>query len=194
MTKFFDPPLTSILRLTSSAACPGPVRLWAHGCLRTDRARFANAEALSTFSGIAPVTRSSGKSLTHRLRYACAKFLRQSFHEFAAASIPHSAWAKAFYDSQRARNKGHHTTVRALAYKWIRILYWTQEELARNLRQMGWPRLSGRNAHRVESASSSRSKPATRAVFARRASCPHGNAAFRAESGVLTLPRIFFIA
>ena len=89
----------------------------------TDRARFVNAEAVSTFSGIAPVTKSSGKSLTHRLRYACAKFLRQSFHEFAAASIPHCACAKAFYDSQRARNKGHHTAVRALAYKWIRILY-----------------------------------------------------------------------
>ena len=89
----------------------------------SDRARFANAEALSTFSGIAPVTKSSGKSLSHHLRYACAKFLRQSFHEFAAASIPHCAWAKAFYESQRARNKGHHTAVRALAYKWIRILY-----------------------------------------------------------------------
>ena len=89
----------------------------------SDRARFANAEAVSSFSGIAPVTKSSGKSLSHHLRYACAKFLRQSFHEFAAASIPHCAWAKAFYDSQRARNKGHHTAVRALAYKWIRILY-----------------------------------------------------------------------
>ena len=106
----------------------------------SDRTRFANAEAVSTFSGIAPVvtdglyavavargiapvTRSSGKSLSHHLRYACAKFLRQSFHEFAGASIPHSAWAKAFYESQRARNKGHHTALRALAYKWIRILY-----------------------------------------------------------------------
>ena len=89
----------------------------------SDRTRFVNAEAVSTFSGIAPVTKSSGKSFTHRLRYACAKFLRQSFHEFAAASIPHCAWAKAFYDSQRARNKGHHTAVRALAYKWTRILY-----------------------------------------------------------------------
>jgi hypothetical protein len=57
------------------------------------------------------------------LRYACAKFPRQSFHEFAGASIPHSAWAKALYESQRARNKGHHTALRALAYKWIRILY-----------------------------------------------------------------------
>jgi transposase len=89
----------------------------------SDRARFANAETVSSFSGIAPVTRSSGKSLTHHLRYACAKFLRQSFHEFAAASIPHCAWAKAFRNCQRARNKGHHTAVRALAYKWIRILY-----------------------------------------------------------------------
>ena len=52
-------------------------------------------------------------------------------------------------------------------------------------------RLSGRNARRVESASSSRSKPATRAVFARRPSCPHGNAAFRAESGGFDLAADF---
>ena len=38
------------------------------------RARFVNAEAVSTFSGIAPVTSSSSKSLTHRLRYLdCAR-------------------------------------------------------------------------------------------------------------------------
>ena len=46
-------------------------------------------------------------------------------------------------------------------------LRWKQEELAKNLRQMGWP-IIWKNARRVES-SSSRSKPATRAVLAQRA-------------------------
>ena len=31
-TKFFYPPLTSILTLNSSAACPGLARRWPHGC------------------------------------------------------------------------------------------------------------------------------------------------------------------
>jgi hypothetical protein len=92
--------------------------------LISDFTAFFHEELVaSIFEHNRRVTKSSGKSFTHRLRYACAKFLRQSFHEFAAASIPHCAWAKAFYNSQRARNKGHHTAVRALAYKWIRILY-----------------------------------------------------------------------
>jgi hypothetical protein len=69
-------------------------------------------------------------------------------------------------------------------------LCWTQEELAKNLWQMGW-QIIWKNARRVESASSSRSKPATRAVFARRPFCPHGNAAFRAESGGFDLAADF---
>ena len=32
-------------------------------------------------------------------------------------------WAKAFYGQQRARGKKHQAAVRALAYKWIRILF-----------------------------------------------------------------------
>jgi hypothetical protein len=35
----------------------------------------------------------------------------------------HCAWAKAFYDEQRRRNKRHHTAVRALAFKWVGILF-----------------------------------------------------------------------
>ena len=41
MTKFFDPPLTSILTLSSSAACPGRARRWPHGCLPHSEATAA---------------------------------------------------------------------------------------------------------------------------------------------------------
>ena len=34
-----------------------------------------------------------------------------------------SAWAKAYYQQQRERGKGHQAAVRALAFKWIRVLY-----------------------------------------------------------------------
>ena len=49
--------------------------------------------------------------------------MRQSFHEFAGCSIRLCPWAKEFYEQQRARNKKHHTAVRALAFKWMRILF-----------------------------------------------------------------------
>jgi hypothetical protein len=63
-----------------------------------------------------------------RCALACPKFLRQSFHEFAAASIRVCPWAKACYEAQRARGKGYHAAVRAVAFKWIRILFacWKQ--------------------------------------------------------------------
>jgi hypothetical protein len=34
-----------------------------------------------------------------------------------------SGWARAHYDLQIGRGKGHHAAVRALAGKWIRVLF-----------------------------------------------------------------------
>ncbi len=88
-----------------------------------DRGRFAAASEVQQLSGIAPVTQRSGNSRLVHHRWACPKFVRQSFHEFAGQSIRWSAWARAFYDQQRQRGKGHHVAVRSLAYRWIRIIY-----------------------------------------------------------------------
>jgi transposase len=89
----------------------------------SQRERYQNAAEVQTLSGIAPVTESSGKSSWVHFRFACSKFLRQSFHEFAAHSIPQSPWAHAYYELQRRRGKKHHAAVRALAFKWIRVIY-----------------------------------------------------------------------
>jgi transposase len=89
----------------------------------TNRERFESAFQMQCVSGIAPVTQSSGKQRWVHWRWACPKFLRQTFHEMALHSIGFSEWARAYYDEQRARGKSHHAAVRALAYKWIRILY-----------------------------------------------------------------------
>ena len=89
----------------------------------SERERFAQPENLQCFSGVAPVTKQSGgKCYIHR-RYCCPKFLRQSFHEYAKESILHSRWAAAYYGQQRNKGCGHHTAVRALAYKWQRIIW-----------------------------------------------------------------------
>ena len=89
----------------------------------TLREHFQSAAEVQCRSGIAPVTERSGQSEWVHARWACSHFLRQTFHEFAAHSIQKSAWAKAFYDRQKEKNKGHHTAVRALAFRWIRIIY-----------------------------------------------------------------------
>ena len=89
----------------------------------SQRERYENAAEVQTFSGIAPVTESSGKSSWVHFRFSCSKFQRQSFHEFAAHSILQSQWARAYYELQRRRGKKHHAAVRALAFKWIRIIY-----------------------------------------------------------------------
>lgn len=88
-----------------------------------DRQRLDSANEMQNLSGIAPVTRRSGRTMSVLRRWACNKFLRQTFHEFAQHSLPQSAWAKAYYQMQRERGKKHHAAVRALAFKWIRILF-----------------------------------------------------------------------
>jgi transposase len=98
----------------------GPRLLSAFG---SNRDRFQCAAEVQNLSGIAPVTERSGKSCRVHWRLACPKFLRQSFHEFAAQSILFSQWARAFYNQLRARGVSHHAAVRTLAFKWIRILF-----------------------------------------------------------------------
>ena len=87
------------------------------------RDRYHDAAQLQQYSGIAPVTERSGKSSWVHWRYAAPTFLRQTFIEWAAQTIPHSFWARAFYEQQRAKGCSHQTALRALAFKWIRILF-----------------------------------------------------------------------
>ncbi|HXG95380.1 MAG TPA: transposase [Blastocatellia bacterium] len=89
----------------------------------SNREKFSSADEVACLSGIAPVIERSGKSSWVRWRYFCPKFLRQTFHEYAGESIRHSFWAKAYYESQRAKGKSHSEAVRALACKWIRIIW-----------------------------------------------------------------------
>lgn len=89
----------------------------------TDRGRHPEPKDMQTYAGIAPVIERSGKQCWTHWRWNCPKFLRQTFHEFAKSSIPYSAWAKAYYELQKKRGKGHNAAVRSLAFKWIRVLH-----------------------------------------------------------------------
>ena len=89
----------------------------------TLRDRYRSAEEIQRCSGIAPLIERSGRQYWVHWRWGCSKFLRQTFHEWASHSIALSDWAREYYQAQRAQNKGHHAAVRALAFKWIRILF-----------------------------------------------------------------------
>jgi transposase len=111
-------------RLFSELPGAGPVfasRLLA--AFGEQRERFADAAAVQKCVGVAPVTERSGNKHWVHWRWACPTFLRQTFVEWAASSISHSFWARAFYDSHKAKGSSHNASIRALAFKWIRILF-----------------------------------------------------------------------
>jgi transposase len=87
------------------------------------RERFRSADELQKYAGIAPVTERSGKKSWVHWRLQCPKFLRQTFVEWAAQTINRSFWAGAYYRQQRAKGSSHQVALRALSFKWIRILY-----------------------------------------------------------------------
>src|SRR5450432_1195577 len=90
----------------------------------SERSRYQSAAALQQYSGIAPVTERSGKNQhwVHR-RWSRPHFVHQSFFEYASQSVLHCAWAKLFVQEQIAKGKKHPTAVRALAFKWQRIMF-----------------------------------------------------------------------
>jgi len=91
--------------------------------LGSQRQRFSNHQALQHSSGIAPVTKQSGNKRHVHRRYLCSKFERQGWHEYAKESILWCRWAAAYYWQQREKASPHHTAVRALAYKWQRVIF-----------------------------------------------------------------------
>jgi transposase len=135
------------------ASLPGAGEVYAARLLAamgTDRERWASADEVARYAGVAPVVERSGQSCWVRWRYFCPKFLRQSFHEFAGESIRHSFWARAYYEQQRERGKDHQAAARALAYKWVRVIFrcwqtrapYDEVKYLESLRRKGSPLLS----------------------------------------------------
>ena len=123
-----------------AAAALAPRLLVAFG---EDRERYVNAGEMQRYSGISPVTERSGNKCWVHWRYRCPTFLRQTFVEWAGQTVARSTWAEAFYRQQRAKGAGHRTAIRALAYKWIRIMYrcWkdrTEYDEAKYLKALAW--------------------------------------------------------
>ena len=91
------------------------------------RGRYPNEDALAAAAGVSPSTRAFGRARTVMFRRGCNRRLRQALVDFADGSRQSSAWAKAVYDSARARGARHAHAVRVLARAWIRVIWrcWT---------------------------------------------------------------------
>ena len=78
--------------------------------------QFTSPNALACYGGKAPVTRRSGRSeFTVARRLAHNGHLADAVQLWAFCSLTRSGWAREFYDSQIAKNKSHHSALRALA-------------------------------------------------------------------------------
>jgi hypothetical protein len=106
--------------LPGTGPCLAPRILAALG---DDRSRFTSAQEIQNYAGLSPVTERSGQKCWVHWRWQCSKFIRQSFIEWSAKSVGVSYWAGLYYNQQRAKGKSHQSAVRALAFKWVRIVF-----------------------------------------------------------------------
>jgi len=107
----------------------------------TERDRYPDPGSLQKYAGLAPVREKSGGALWTHWRWHAPTFLRQSFIEWAGQTVVYCPWAKAYYERMKAKDKGHWAILRALAFKWVRILWkcWqerTPYDEARYLKQL----------------------------------------------------------
>ena len=87
------------------------------------RERFANAGEFQRYAAVAPVTERSGQKSWVHWRWQCSTFLRQTLVEWAGQTVNKSFWAGAYYRQQRNKGATHQAALRALAFKWSRIVY-----------------------------------------------------------------------
>jgi transposase len=88
-----------------------------------DPDRYADARARRNYSGMAPITRASGKSRAVTARHARNRRLADALYQQAFAALTASPGARAYYDNHRARGNTHHQALRALANRLVGILH-----------------------------------------------------------------------
>ena len=86
--------------------------------------QFTTPNALQCYAGTAPVTRRSGRSefvVARRLAYN--RHLGNAAQQWAFCSLQQSRWARDYYDHKIAAGTNHHAALRALANRWLEILW-----------------------------------------------------------------------
>ena len=89
----------------------------------TDRSLYPDPDSLQKLAGVAPVREKSGQQVWTHWRWFAPTFLRQTFVEWAAQTAEYSSWAAKFYKRMEAQGHKRQTILRALAFRWIRVLW-----------------------------------------------------------------------
>jgi len=84
--------------------------------------RERDYHALRAFSGVAPITRQSGKTRLVARRYACNHTVREAVYHWTRISTIHDPHAKAHYARLRAKGHTHGRALRGLADRQLRML------------------------------------------------------------------------
>ena len=89
----------------------------------SDRALFADPQALQCLAGTAPISYQSGQIHKVRVRRYCNKQLRHAVHLWANLSRHSSPWAATYYHALRKKGKSHACALRCLGQRWLKILW-----------------------------------------------------------------------
>lgn len=87
------------------------------------RERFPSASALLAETGLAPVTRASGRTRQVRFRYAANRRMRHAIDWWMFVATREDDWSGDIYTQARAAGQGHHRALRGLGARWTRILW-----------------------------------------------------------------------
>ena len=95
-----------------------------------NRLAFPSYQVLQATAGTVPITRQSGKQTLVQFRWACSKPLRKAVTDLARNSLRESGWARSYFYSQKALGHGDTRAYRALANRWLRIIWtlWQRRE------------------------------------------------------------------
>lgn len=104
---------------------PGVGRIVTATMLTEATAALADRDypTLRAYTGVAPVTKRSGKrAFFVHMRYACKRRLREALYHWARTSLQRDTGARTYYDGLRRRGHSHARALRSVADRWLRIL------------------------------------------------------------------------
>lgn len=85
------------------------------------RERFASASALLAETGLAPVTKASGRTRQVRFRCAANRRMRHAIDWWMFVAVREDPWSADTYQQARAAGQPHHRALRGLGARWVRI-------------------------------------------------------------------------
>ena len=91
------------------------------------RHRYPAAAALLADTGLAPVTKASGRTRQVRFRYAANRRMRHAIDWWMFVAVREDPWSAEIYQHARTAGQPHHRALRGLGARWVRILWrcWT---------------------------------------------------------------------